>query len=77
MLNHMLAGWLNTMGNRAADAGQRVRAVRRYRWAARCDPGWSVPYFNLGLHAKYLHRWEDSFRCNRRATQLDDQDDGA
>jgi hypothetical protein len=36
-----------------------------------------VPYFNLGLHAKYLRRWEDSFRCNRRATQLDDQDDGA
>jgi tetratricopeptide (TPR) repeat protein len=76
MFRH-LADWLNGSGNNAADAGQRERAIRYYKWAARFDPDWSVPYFNLGLHTKYLCRWEDSFRFNQRATELADLDEGA
>ncbi|MFN7925712.1 MAG: tetratricopeptide repeat protein [Bryobacteraceae bacterium] len=77
MLGHLLAEWLNTRGNTAANAGQRERAVRSYRWAARCDPSWSVPHYNLGLEAKHLCNWEESLRCNIRATELNDQDEGA
>lgn len=72
-----LADWLNRSGNRAADAGRRERALPYYKWAARCDPSWSVPYFNLGLQTKYLCRWADSFAFNQRATELEEQDEGA
>lgn len=73
----LLASWFNYSGNKAADRGRRDLALKHYQRAARCDPGWSVPYFNLGLHTKHLCQWEDSLRFNRRATELDDQDEGA
>lgn len=76
-MRRFFASWLNARGNTLADEGQSERAIEFYRWASRCDSGWSVPYFNLGLLAKYQCKWQDSLRFNQRAAQLNDADEGA
>jgi tetratricopeptide (TPR) repeat protein len=64
-------------GNVASDAGQGAAAGALYRQAMETDPTWAVPYFNLGLAAKYAGRWEEALAFNQRAVQLDPGDEGA
>jgi hypothetical protein len=73
----IIAHLFNDAGNRAADRGDRERAQHRYQLAARIDPWWSAPHYNLGLQAKYEGRWEESLRFNQRAAQLDATHEGA
>ena len=67
---------LNQLGNELADKGQSVDAEQAYLAAAKADPSWSAPLYNLGLLYKYQGRWNDSLRCNQRAVELspDDRD---
>ena len=48
-----------------------------YRLATLVSPGWSAPWFNLGLLAKHAHRWEDSMRFNQRAVELNSNSQAA
>jgi tetratricopeptide (TPR) repeat protein len=77
MRQRSLAGQFNARGNQMAGKGDRARAVRDYTAAARFDPSWSVPRCNLGLQTKYLHQREDSLRYNRRACELDGEDEAS
>jgi tetratricopeptide (TPR) repeat protein len=76
-MRRLLADWLNHKGNKAADAGQCGHAIRFYEMSAKVDPSWSVPQFNLGLHTKFLGRWQQRLLYNQRAVQLNPADEGA
>lgn len=71
-MRHAVAAWLNEKGRKAEDS---ARAARFYKLASWADPRWSVPWYNLGLQAKYLGEWEDSLRFNQRAVQLNADDE--
>ncbi len=61
----------NARGNEAASAGDAAGAERWYREAARLDPRWAAPWFNLGLLHKGARRWTASLDASRRAVALD------
>lgn len=73
-MRHVIANWFNERGIRAHD---KVRAIRFYQLASCVEPRWSVPWYNLGFQAKYSGRWRDSLRFNRRAVELNANDEGA
>src|SRR5262245_16274074 len=62
------------LGNELSDAGRHEDAERAYRAAATADPTWSVPFYNLGLRCKYQSRWVESLEFNRRAAELNPDD---
>lgn len=72
-----LANWLNERGLAASDAGDRARTRRFDQWAAKADPSWSTPWYNLALDAKYHGEWGDSLRWNQRAVALNQNDEAA
>jgi hypothetical protein len=76
-MRRKIADWLNERGRTASDAGSNGRACRLQRLAAFVDPKWSVPWYNLGLTAKYEGRWQDSLRFNQRCAALDPEDEAA
>lgn len=45
--------------------------------ATRAAPKWSVPWYELGLLCKYAGRWAESLEHNRRAAQLDPDDEAS
>jgi len=76
-MRRKIADWLNERGRAANEAGNKERARRFQRLATFVDPSWSVPWYNLGLSAKYANSWEDSLRFNQRAALLDPEDEAA
>lgn len=76
MLN-FLAKSLNELGNSAQNRGMRASARFLYRSAAIARPGWSSPWYNLGLQAKYENEWQSSLRFNERAAALDPDDEAS
>lgn len=64
----------NERGLKLDDQGQPAKAIREYERAARIDPSWSAPAYNLGLVYKYSSDWERSLQHNLRATQLNAED---
>lgn len=68
---------LVALGNELADAGRPSDAEAAYLAAARADPGWSVPWYDLGLLCKYQGRWKESLEFNRRATERDPGDEAS
>lgn len=65
---------LNEEGRRLDAAGDGDAAVAAYRRAIDADPGWSVPWYNLGLVYKYRGAWQEALRCTRRASEIDPDD---
>lgn len=76
-MRRTLAGRLNALASKRIDAGKSSQGERFYTWSARLDPTWSVPWYNLGLHAKNCGRWRESLRYNRRALELDPKDEAS
>src|SRR5690242_11621848 len=76
-MRRTLANWLNERGRKLSDDGNKDWARRFYRFATYADPGWSVPWYNRGLQAKYQGEWQESLRCNQKAVQLDSTDQDA
>jgi len=76
-MRRILAEFLNMLGSRAIDIGKPNLGKSMYRFAASVDPRWSVPWYNLGLQAKYEGRWEESQRFNQRAVELNPSDEAA
>jgi len=77
MMRRNLAARLNALASKRIDAGEFSQGERLYTWSARLDPRWSVPWYNLGLHAKNRGRWRESLHYNRRALELDPKDEGS
>jgi len=67
----------NEAGRRLAREDRHEDAARAYRSAIEADPGWSVPWYNLGLLHKYRGEWAASLDCNRRAAELRPDDGDA
>ena len=63
------------LGNELLDQG-RPEAEGAYHAAAKADPLWSVPWYNLGLLSKYQGRWRESLEFNQRAAELNESDQG-
>ena len=63
-------------GNALHEAGDVAGAERAYRAAIVASPGWSVPYYDLGLLCKYAGRWQESLDFNKLAIERagDDED---
>jgi tetratricopeptide (TPR) repeat protein len=73
-MRHALANWLNEKGRHTGDSS---RAERFHKLATWVEPSWSVPWYNLGLQAKYLGHWKESARYNQRAVELNPADEAA
>jgi tetratricopeptide (TPR) repeat protein len=67
----------NERGRRLAQEGRNREAEAAYREAIARAPEWSVPEYNLGLLLKYERRWPASLAANRRAAELDPDDQAA
>ena len=76
-MRRIVAELLNMLGARSIDKGKRARGRRFYRLASQIDPRWSTPWYNLALDHKNCREWEDSLRCNQRATELDPKNEAA
>jgi len=66
----------NQKGIELEEKGRTREAERAYLKAAKADPEWSWPWFNLGLLAKRQRRWRESLEWNRRAVALDPSAEG-
>jgi hypothetical protein len=78
MLRNSLAVYFNQRGQTFLD--RRVdfcRAERAFRRAAAASPGWSVPWYNLGLVFKRQRLWHESLECNQKALERNPSDEGA
>ena len=64
----------NERGRKLRDKGEKAAAIASYQRAMAIDPGWSVPFYNLGLLHKYASEWQSSLEANLRATELDPAD---
>jgi tetratricopeptide (TPR) repeat protein len=73
----LFAKSLNVLGNTANDRKQFKTAKVLYSVAARIDPKWSSPWYNLGLQAKYKCEWQASLRYNQKSAQLDPEDEAS
>lgn len=62
------------IAGRCLDRGQLSRADRGYAAASQALPDWSVPWYNRGFVAKLERRWAASMDFNRRAAELDPED---
>ncbi|BDG05764.1 tetratricopeptide repeat protein [Anaeromyxobacter oryzae] len=67
----------NERGNRASEAGDLAAAEKAYLDAARLAPGWSSPWFNLGILWKHQARWEETRDACRRVLALEPSSAGA
>ena len=65
----------NEAGRQEQNSGNISAAVAAYKAATKIDPGWFVPYYNLGLVYKYQFDWPQSFYWSERATLLNAKDD--
>jgi hypothetical protein len=72
-----LAVLLNMLGSKSIERGKPNLAKCMYQFAAHVDSRWSVPWYNLGLQAKYESRWAESQHFNQRAVEFDPADEAA
>jgi hypothetical protein len=67
----------NERGMALRDAGDAVGVEAAYRSAIAAAPDWPAPIYNLGLLCKYEGRWEESFAHNKRAAELQPDDEAS
>jgi hypothetical protein len=73
----IIANYYNAKGQKRDDAGDAAGAIRFYEKAIASEPGWSTPWYNLGLVYKYLGDWRESYRCNAEAMRLSPDSEAA
>lgn len=66
-----LANCINELGRLCDNRSWFSAANRLYGLASQVSPEWAVPWFNLGLNAKYGGKWAESQKYNERAAALD------
>ena len=67
----------NERGRELSRQGHQAEALAEYERACRLDPGWSVPFYNIGLVHKYARAWELSLRYNEQAVERESSDTDA
>jgi tetratricopeptide (TPR) repeat protein len=68
----LVAGFFNERGQVFLDRKRDLnRAEKAFARAAAIAPDWSVPWYNLGLAAKWQRRWTESLEWNRKAVERD------
>jgi hypothetical protein len=78
MLENSRAVYFNQRGRNVIDRrGDLRRAEQAFRRAAAAAPGWSVPWYNLGLVYKQQRLWRQSLECNQNALDRDPSDEAA
>ena len=60
-----------------SDEGEVDAALKKYREALALDFSRPTTHYNIGLIHKYRSEWEESFRYNRRAVELDTDDEAS
>lgn len=60
-----------------SDNGEIDAALMKYRDALALDFSRPATHYNIGLIHKYRSEWEESFRCNKRAVELDADDEAS
>ena len=60
-----------------SEEGEIDAALKKYREALALDFSWATTHYNIGLIHKYRSEWEESFRYNKRAVELDPDDDAS
>ncbi len=71
------AATLNAAGNDCEERGDTAAARDLYAQAARAQPKWAVPWFNLGLVHEYGGAWQASLDANLAALAHEPDHDGA
>jgi len=61
----------------ASDNGNEDEAIRLYETILSQKEDWSKPHYNLGLIYKYRKEWGPSHRHNKRAVELNPNDEAA
>lgn len=78
MLKNVRAVYFNQRGLKLLEhRGDLGRAEVAFRKATASAPGWSVPWFNLGLIYKRQQRWRESLECNQNALKRNQADEAA
>lgn len=57
-----------------SDKGEENKSIETYKSILIQKEDWSEPHYNLGLIYKYRLNWEDSFKHNLRAVELESSD---
>lgn len=58
-------------------AGLEDQAIEKYKEAIALDLGKSESYYNIGLIYKYRNDWKQSFEFNKKAYEIDSEDEAA
>lgn len=77
MRKRMKAEMLNAKAEQLQEEGKLAEAIELYQQASALAPKWSSPLYNLGLLYKRQRQWQQSLEYNRRATELDPDNDAA
>jgi len=59
------------------DSGNTNDAIKIYNEIISFDTDWATPHYNLGLIYKYQCNWELSYLHNKRATEIDGNNEAA
>ncbi|MDO5693438.1 MAG: tetratricopeptide repeat protein [Pseudomonadota bacterium] len=71
------AARLNEQANACKNGGDEAAALDLYAQAARVQPLWAAPWFNIGLIHKYRGDWAASLSANQEALRRDPEHEGA
>lgn len=64
-------------GIAAFSDGDSESAIKLYKEILTQKEDWAAPNYNLGLVYKYQGKWEESFKYNKRAVELNREDESA
>jgi hypothetical protein len=74
VFNRLRAEKFNSKGLHFKECGQLIEAMEAFQEAAKIDPTWAVPFYNVGLMFKNDREWNKSLDYNNKATELDESD---
>jgi tetratricopeptide (TPR) repeat protein len=57
--------------------GQIAESIKLYKKIIRLYPSWAIPFYNLGLIHKYRCEWTESFEYNKKACDLNPDDEAS
>ena len=60
-----------------SDKGDKEKAVEIYLDILKHREDWGAVHYNLGLYHKYENNWEESFKYNNRAVELDPENESS
>lgn len=59
------------------EKGQIVESIKLYKKIIQFYPSWATPFYNLGLIHKYRCEWTESFEYNKKACDLNPDDEAS